>query len=61
MEGELIAEGYVGFAGLVRVYADGRVLSAEHNGGIIVERRLSPEGVELVRQVVGEHVHLGYG
>ncbi len=35
-------------------------MSTEHNGGIIVERRLSPEGVELVRQVVGERVHLGY-
>jgi hypothetical protein len=61
VEGELIAEAFVGFAGQIRVYADGRVLSAEHNGGIIVERRLSPEGVELVRQVLGERVHLGYG
>jgi len=61
VEGELIAEAYVGVAGQIRVYADGRVLSAEHNGGIIVERRLSPEGVELVRQALGERVHLGYG
>jgi hypothetical protein len=61
VEGELIAEAYVGFGGQVRVYADGRVLSTGHNGGIIVERRLSPEGVELVRQVLGERVHLGYG
>jgi hypothetical protein len=61
VEGELIAEAFVGFAGQIRVYADGRVLSAEHNGGIIVERRLSPEGVELVRQVSGERVRLGYG
>ncbi len=60
VEGELIAEVFEGFTGQVRVYADGRVLSAKHNGGIIVERRLSPEGVELVRQVVGERVHLGY-
>jgi len=61
VEGELIAEAYGGFTGQVRVYADGRVLSAEHNGAIIFERRLSPEGVELVRQVLGERVHLGYG
>jgi hypothetical protein len=61
VEGELIAEAYVGLAGQVRVYADGRVLKADHNGGIIVERRLSPEGVELVRQVLGERLHLGYG
>jgi hypothetical protein len=61
VEGELIAEAYVGVAGQIRVYADGRVLSAEHNGGIIVERRLSPAGVELVRQALGERVHLGYG
>jgi hypothetical protein len=60
VEGELIAEAFVGVAGQIRVYADGRVLSAEHSGGNIVERRLSPEGVELVRQVVGERVHLGY-
>ena len=61
VEGELIAEAWVGFAYQILVYADGRVLSAEENGGIIVERRLSPEGVELVRQVLGERVHLGYG
>jgi hypothetical protein len=61
VEGELIAEAYAGFAGQVRVYADGRVISTGHNGGIIVERRLSPEGVELVRQVLGERVYLGYG
>jgi hypothetical protein len=61
VEGELIAEAFVGLAGQIRVYADGRVLSAEHNGGTIVERRLSPEGIELVRQVVGERVRLGYG
>ena len=60
VEGELIAEAWAGFTAQVQVYADGRVLFAEHNGGIIVERRLSPEGVELVRQVVGERVHLGY-
>jgi hypothetical protein len=60
VEGELIAEAYRGIAGQVRVYADGRVLSAEHGGGIFVERRLSPQGVELVRQVVGERVRLGY-
>jgi hypothetical protein len=60
VEGELIAEAWAGFTAQVQVYADGRVLSAQHNGGIIVERRLSPEGVELVRQVVGERVHLGY-
>jgi hypothetical protein len=60
VEGELIAEAFFPI-GQIRVYADGRVLSAEHNGGKIVERRLSPEGVELVRQVLGERVHLGYG
>lgn len=56
VEGELIAGafGIGGQTGQIRVYADGRVLSAEHNGGIIVERRLSPEGVELVRQVLDE-------
>ena len=59
--GELIAVAYVGVAGQIRVFADGRVLSAETNDEIIVERRLSPEGVELVRQVLGERVHLGYG
>jgi hypothetical protein len=61
VEGELIAEAFVGFAGQIRVYADGRVISAERNGGIIVERRLSPEGIELVRQVLGERVYLDYG
>jgi hypothetical protein len=61
VEGELIAEAYVGVAGHLRVYADGRVLSAESSGAIIFERRLSPQGVELVRQVLGERVHLGYG
>lgn len=60
VEGELIAEAYVGIAGHLRVYADGRVLSAESSGAIIFERLLSPEGVELVRQVLGERVHLGY-
>jgi len=64
VEGKLIAEarGYVGFTGyVVRVYADGRVLSWDLGeappcygsscpGGVpFVERRLSPEGVELVR------------
>jgi hypothetical protein len=51
VEGELIAEAnpYCCNYGYVRVYADGRVLSAGTFGGIIVERRLSPEGVELVR------------
>jgi hypothetical protein len=61
VEGELIAEAFIGVAGHLRVYADGRVLSAESSGAIIVERRLSPQGVELVRQVLGERVHLGYG
>jgi hypothetical protein len=61
VEGKLVAEAFVGVAGQIRVYADGRVLSAEQNGGIIVERRLSPEGVELVRQVLGERVRVGYG
>jgi hypothetical protein len=60
VEGELIAEAFFPI-GQIRVYADGRVLSAEHNGGKIVERRLSPEGVELVRQVLGERVYLDYG
>jgi hypothetical protein len=41
------------------VYADGRVLST--STPTYVEQRLSPEGVELVRQVLGERVHLGYG
>jgi hypothetical protein len=61
VEGKLIAEAFVGVAGQIRVYADGRVLSSEHNGGIILERQLSPEGVELMRQALGERVHLGYG
>jgi hypothetical protein len=53
VEGELIAEANVAFAGQVRVYADGRVLSSDDFGvpGSVrfLERRLSPEGVELVR------------
>jgi hypothetical protein len=63
VEGELIADfkGYEGFDGyVVRVYADGRVLwwdwfgppcgGSSCLGGVpFVERRLSPEGVELVR------------
>jgi hypothetical protein len=49
VEGELIAAKVGGPApgDAVRGYADGRVLSA--GGPHIVERRLSPEGVELVR------------
>jgi hypothetical protein len=46
VEGKLIAEGGVIYIGYVRVYADGRVLTVRGN---IVERRLSPKGVELVR------------
>jgi hypothetical protein len=60
LEGELIAEAFT-FGGQVLVYADGRVLSSKNNGENIVERRLSPEGVELVRPVLGERVRLGYG
>jgi hypothetical protein len=61
VEGKLIADAYVGFAGQIRVYADGRVLSAESGSSPLVEQRLSPEGVELVRRFVGKRVHLGYG
>jgi hypothetical protein len=60
VEGELIAEAFHGAGGQIRVYADGRVLSAKLDSQNVVERRLSPEGVELVRQIVGERVHLGY-
>ena len=60
VEGKLIAEAYVGVGGQVRVYADGRVLLSKSTT-TYVEQRLSPEGVELVRQVLGERVHLGYG
>jgi hypothetical protein len=63
VEGKLIAEAYVGFGGQVWVYADGRVLrlSKSFERTTYVEQRLSPEGVELVRQVLGERVHLGDG
>jgi hypothetical protein len=49
VEGELIeaTAGGLNPGVHVRVYADGRVLSA--GGAHFVERRLSPEGVELVR------------
>lgn len=61
VEGELIAETSYAYPTYVRVYADGRVLSWDLGesppcwgssclGGVpFVERRLSPEGVELVR------------
>lgn len=61
VEGELIAETNYAYPTYVRVYADGRVLSwhlgesppcwgSSCPGGVpFVERRLSPEGVELVR------------
>jgi hypothetical protein len=61
VEGELIAETNYPYPTYVRVYADGRVLSWDLGedppcwasscpGGVpFVERRLSPEGVELVR------------
>jgi hypothetical protein len=49
VEGELIAEAYP-FPEYVRVYADGRVLSThDFEDFTFTERRLSPEGVELVR------------
>jgi hypothetical protein len=60
LDGELIAEAYP-FPGYYRVYADGRVLSTVYEEYTFTEQRLSPEGVELVRQVVGERVDLGYG
>jgi hypothetical protein len=51
VEGELIAESDFYPSPYVRVYADGRVLSTRTpgGGGLYVERRLSREGVELVR------------
>jgi hypothetical protein len=49
VEGELIAKAYPA-PDYVRVYADGRVLSTEtFRDFTFTERRLSPEGVELVR------------
>jgi hypothetical protein len=49
VEGELIAKAYPA-PDYVRVYADGRVLSTEtFQDFAFTERRLSPEGVELVR------------
>jgi hypothetical protein len=56
LEGELIAE-----AVFIRVYADGRVLSTVYENYYYLEQRLSPEGVERVRQIVGERVHLCCG
>jgi hypothetical protein len=53
LEGELIADTI-----FIRVYADGRVLSTVYENYYFTERRLSPEGVERVRQVVGERVRL---
>jgi hypothetical protein len=53
VEGELIAE-----ATFLRVYADGRVLSTVYENYYYTEQRLSPEGVERVRQIVGERVRL---
>jgi hypothetical protein len=49
VEGELIAKAYP-IPDYVRVYADGRVLSTQtFRDFTFTERRLSPEGVELVR------------
>ena len=60
VEGELVATGSP-FRGYTRVYADGRVISCSDCSGSgrlapVVEQRLSPEGVELVRsQAVGPY------
>jgi hypothetical protein len=60
LEGELIAEAGV-FPAIYRVYADGRVLSTVYENYYYTEQRLSREGVERVRQIVGERVHLCCG
>ena len=49
-EGELVAQFRGPYPGrFAYVYADGRVISWRHSPMVIGERRLTPEGVELVR------------
>ena len=49
-EGELVAQFRGPYPGrFAYVYADGRVISWRHSPRVIGERRLTPEGVELVR------------
>lgn len=49
-EGELVAEYIEGYGPLfVYVYADGRVITQTRSFTFVTERRLTPEGVDLVR------------
>ena len=49
-EGRLVAQSFEGYGPIFAyVYADGRVIAQERGHGFLTERRLTPEGVDLVR------------
>jgi hypothetical protein len=49
-EGKLVAQSFAGYGPIFAyVYVDGRVITQERGYGFLTERRLTPEGTELVR------------